>query len=83
MRNFNQTIDRRLKLPLLGPCRDVSFRPRMKKKSAILASPFSFEFLQFPVPTQPLPNCGRRNDQQNDDGEADNKGEAIGKQDHS
>jgi hypothetical protein len=59
---------------------------RWDEKSVVLASLatlFSFDLLQFPVGTQPLPNCGRRNDQQNDDGEADNKGEAIGKQDHS
>jgi hypothetical protein len=56
------------------------------KKSVILtplASLLSFDLLQFLVGAQALPNCGRGNGQQNDDGEADNKGEAIGKQDHS
>jgi hypothetical protein len=52
-------------------------------KSVILATLFSFDLLQFPLGTEPLPNCGRRNDQQNDDGEADSKGESVGKQDHS
>jgi hypothetical protein len=51
--------------------------------SVILASPFSFELLQFPVIAQPFPNRGHCNDQQNDDGEADSEGEAVGKQDHS
>jgi hypothetical protein len=56
------------------------------EKSVILtslASLLSFDLLQFLVGAQALPNCGRGNGQQNDDGEADNKGEAIGKQDHS
>src|SRR6516225_11799402 len=48
-----------------------------------LASPFSFELLQLPVVVQPFPNCGHRNDQQNDDGDADSEGEAVGKEDHS
>lgn len=48
----------------------------------ILALPFPFELLQFPVVTQPFPNGGRRDDQQNDDGEADSEGETVGKQDH-
>jgi hypothetical protein len=39
----------------------------------ILVSPFSFELLQFAVAAQPLPNCGHRNDQQNDDVEANSK----------
>ena len=32
---------------------------------------------------QPFPNCGDRNDQQYEDGEADSEGEAVDTQNHS
>ena len=34
------------------------------------------------VAAQPFPNCGDRNDQQYEDGEADSEGEAVDKQNH-
>jgi hypothetical protein len=45
----------------------------------IPVSTFSFKLFQFHVVAQPFPDCGHRNDQQNNDGEANSEGEALGK----
>ena len=58
-------------------------RPLESLKLVIHVSPFSLQFLRFSVAAQPFANCGHCDDQQNDDGDANSEGEAVGKQDHS